>query len=114
MVGKDDVTGGIKLYQDMEGVLLLAEGEVHNTINAELGDILQLLRSQVLSQLHGEARRQVLLVLDEVRRVEPDARLQQQVLLPVRSRQLEQVQSSRHIVDVRHSITDNRLGLSTR
>ena len=49
VVGKDDVTGGIKLYQDMEGVLLLAEGEVHNTINAELRDIFQLFRSQVLS-----------------------------------------------------------------
>ena len=57
----------------MVGGLTLSEREVDNTINAQLGDVLKLLGTQVLAQFHREARRQVLLILDVVRRVQSNA-----------------------------------------
>ena len=73
MISQYYVSRGIQLHKDVMSKFALSKREVYDTINAELLNVFTLTRSQVLTQLHGEARRQILLVLNVVGRVDANA-----------------------------------------
>jgi len=106
VVSENDVATGIELDQNMVGILALAKRQVDDTIDAQLIDSTELFRPQMFPQLHGKTRWDVFLVLHVFCRVNADARLDQQVVLSAGPRHLEQVQTTRYIVDIRHSETN--------
>ena len=83
MVSQDNVTGGIKLHQDVIGVLSLTELEVHDTIDTQLFNFFKFFRPHMLPQLHGEARGHILFVAKELSSVQSDTRFDQQMLLSI-------------------------------
>ena len=53
----------------MIGCLASTKGDINDTIDSQLGDVLNFLSTQMLSQFHRKAGRQVLLILDILRGV---------------------------------------------
>ena len=73
----------------MIGCLASTKGDINDTIDSQLGDVLNFLSTQMLSQFHRKAGRQVLLILDILRGVQSNTRLDKHVFLAATPRQLQ-------------------------
>ena len=73
VVREDYISTCIQLHKDVVGCLAPPKSQVDNSVHTQLLNRIELFGAEMLSQLHGEARGQVLLVLDVVCRVNADA-----------------------------------------
>eukprot|EP00160_Parvularia_atlantis_P014105 Unigene330_Nuclearia_a/m.1125 Unigene330_Nuclearia_a/g.1125 ORF Unigene330_Nuclearia_a/g.1125 Unigene330_Nuclearia_a/m.1125 type:complete len:548 (+) Unigene330_Nuclearia_a:1385-3028(+) len=69
VVGEDDVASRVKLDKEIEPALGTGKVKLNDAVVAELAHVHQAARADVLAQLHRKARRDVVLVAEELGRV---------------------------------------------
>lgn len=88
MVSQDHIARRVQLDQDVVGAFALTKSEVNNTVNTQLLNLVKLFCPQVLPEFHWEATGKVFFVFNVIGSVNPDSRLDEQVLFAISSRQL--------------------------
>jgi hypothetical protein len=73
MVSEYDITLGVELDKNVASIFSLTELKVYDSVYSQLSQVFQLFGSQVLSKLHGETRRHVFLIPQEIRGMDSDS-----------------------------------------